>query len=63
MHGGEEELNDSFFDGFWFNFIDFTILAFFSGAMSGLTVGYLSKDILILEIKIQSGTGKEKIYS
>ena len=60
---GEEELSDSFFDGFWFNFIGFTILACFAGAMSGLTVGYLSIDMLILEIKMQSATEQEKIYA
>ena len=63
FHGGEEELSDSFFDGFWFNFIGFTILACFAGAMSGLTVGYLSIDMLILEIKMESGTEQEKIYA
>ena len=58
-----EEKGDSFFDGFWFNFIGFTILACFAGAMSGLTVGYLSIDMLILEIKLLSGTQQEKIYA
>ncbi len=57
----EEET--SFFDSFWFNFIGFTILACFAGAMSGLTVGYLSIDMLILEIKLDSGTEQEKIYA
>ena len=64
FHGGEdEEKSDSFFDGFWFNFIGFSILACFAGAMSGLTVGYLSIDMLILEIKLKSGTEQEKIYA
>ena len=58
-----EEKSDSFFDGFWFNFIGFSILACFAGAMSGLTVGYLSIDMLILEIKLCSGTEQEKIYA
>ena len=31
--------------------------------MSGLTVGYLSIDMLILEIKLESGTQQEKIYA
>jgi metal transporter CNNM len=31
--------------------------------MSGLTVGYLSIDMLILEIKLDSGTEQEKIYA
>jgi len=59
----EEEKSDSFFDGFWFNFVGFSILACFAGAMSGLTVGYLSIDMLILEIKLISGTEKEKQYA
>ena len=59
----EEEKSDSFFDGFWFNFVGFSILACFAGAMSGLTVGYLSIDMLILEIKLISGTEQEKIYA
>ena len=64
FHGEEEEVKgDSFFDGFWFNFIGFTLLSCFAGAMSGLTVGYLSIDMLILEIKLDSGTEKEKIYA
>ena len=28
----EEEKSDSFFDGFWFNFVGFSILACFAGA-------------------------------
>ena len=59
----EEKKSDSFFDGFWFNFIGFSVLAVFAGAMSGLTVGYLSIDMLILEIKLISGTEEEKIYA
>ena len=62
FHSGEKN-SDSFFDGFWFNFIGFSILAVFAGAMSGLTVGYLSIDMLILEIKLISGTEQEKIYA
>jgi metal transporter CNNM len=59
----EEPLTDSFFDGFWFNFIGFTLLSGFAGVMSGLTIGYLSIDMLILEIKINSGTEQEKKYA
>ena len=59
----EKEKSDSFFDGFWFNFIGFSLLACFAGAMSGLTVGYLSIDMLILEIKLCSGTEQEKKYA
>jgi CBS domain containing-hemolysin-like protein len=43
--------------------VGFSILACFAGAMSGLTVGYLSIDMLILEIKLISGTEKEKQYA
>ena len=63
FNGNSEEKGNSFFEGFWFNFIGFTILACFAGAMSGLTVGYLSIDMLILEIKLESGTQQEKIYA
>ena len=58
-----EEKSNSFFDGFWFNFIGFSLLSCFAGCMSGLTVGYLSIDMLILEIKLNSGTKQEKIYA
>ena len=61
--GQEKEKSKSFFDSFWFNFIGFTVLAIFAGAMSGLTVGYLSIDMLILEIKLNNGTEQEKIYA
>ena len=58
-----EEKSDSFLDSFWFNFVGFSVLACFAGAMSGLTVGYLSIDMLILEIKLKSGTEQEKKYA
>jgi hypothetical protein len=45
---------------FWFNLIGFIVLACFAGTMSGLTVGYLSIDSLILEIKMSNGTESEK---
>jgi CBS domain containing-hemolysin-like protein len=48
---------------FWFNLIGFIILACFAGTMSGLTVGYLSIDSLILEIKMSNGTESEKSYA
>ena len=38
-------------------------LTLFAGAMSGLTVGYLSIDDLVLELKSNTGTEIEKIYS
>ena len=63
MYENKLFFSDSFIDGFWFNFIGFSILACFAGAMSGLTVGYLSIDMLILEIKLNSGTEQEKKYA
>ena len=48
---------------FWFNLILFTALACFAGAVSGLTVGYLSIDPLILELKMSNGTEREKYYA
>lgn len=32
----------------------------FAGLMSGLTVGYLSIDTLVLELKLKNGTESEK---
>ena len=61
--GQEKEKSKSIFDNFWFNFTGFVVLAIFAGAMSGLTVGYLSIDMLILEIKLNNGTEQEKIYA
>lgn len=48
---------------FWFNLIVFVSLACFAGTMSGLTVGYLSIDSLVLEIKMSNGTETEKYYA
>ena len=48
---------------FWFNLIIFIILACFAGMVSGLTVGYLSIDTLILEIKMNNGDENEKYYA
>ena len=48
---------------FWFNLIIFIVLACFAGTMSGLTVGYLSIDSLVLEIKMTNGTENEKYYA
>ena len=48
---------------FWFNLIVFCLLACFAGTMSGLTVGYLSIDSLVLEIKMGNGTESEKYYA
>lgn len=35
-------------------------LTLFAGLMSGLTVGYLSIDELVMELKMQTGTAQEK---
>ncbi len=48
---------------FWFYLIVAIALVCFAGAMSGLTVGYLSIDTLILELKISNGTEIEKYYA
>ena len=52
-----------FSGAFWFNLIAFVTLACFAGTMSGLTVGYLSIDSLILEIKMGNGTESERYYA
>jgi metal transporter CNNM len=36
------------------------VLTLFAGLMSGLTVGYLSIDDLVLELKTSTGSGEEK---
>ena len=48
---------------FCFNLFMAIFLTCFAGAMSGLTVGYLSIDSLILELKISNGTDDEKFYA
>ena len=48
---------------FWFYLFVAVALVCFAGAMSGLTVGYLSIDTLILELKISNGTESEKYYA
>ena len=48
---------------FWFYLFVAIALVCFAGAMSGLTVGYLSIDTLILELKISNGTENEKYYA
>ena len=60
----QEEGRAILFSGaFWFNLIVFITLACFAGTMSGLTVGYLSIDSLVLEIKMGNGTENEKYYA
>ena len=47
--------------GEWWSYIGLALFCtFFAGAMSGLTVGLLSIDMLELEIKEQIGTEEEK---
>ena len=48
---------------FWFNLIVFLLLACFTGTVSGLTLGYLSIDSLILEIKMKNGDENERNYA
>jgi hypothetical protein len=48
---------------FWFCLIVAVLLTLGAGAMSGLTVGYLSIDQLELEMKLQNGTEEEKKYA
>ena len=48
---------------FWFNLILFILLACLTGTVSGLALGYLSIDKLILEIKIKKGDQDEKKYA
>ena len=45
------------------NFLLTLFLLFSAGAMSGLTVGFMSIDTLILELKLNNGTEEEKYYS
>lgn len=45
---------------FWFCVGFAGFLTLFAGMMSGLTVGYLSIDELVLELKSQNGTEEEK---
>ena len=45
---------------FWLDLLIVIFLTLFAGAMSGLTVGYLSIDDLVLELKLSTGTEEEK---
>ena len=65
MPAEEEDIHrvPVFSGSFWFNLIGFIVLACFAGTMSGLTVGYLSIDSLVLEIKMNNGTESEKYYA
>lgn len=57
-HGGVRAQFGTF--EFWLYFGISLFLILFAGLMSGLTVGYLSIDELVLELKLKNGTGKEK---
>ncbi len=59
----EDNRSIPFSGAFWFNLVVFVTLACFAGTMSGLTVGYLSIDSLVLEIKMTNGTEAEKNYA
>lgn len=48
---------------FWLNLVVFLLLACFTGTVSGLTIGYLSIDSLILEIKMKNGDENERYYA
>jgi metal transporter CNNM len=48
---------------FWVNISLITFFTLFAGAMSGLTVGYLSIDDLVLELKSKTGTDIEQKYA
>lgn len=48
---------------FWINISLIAFFTLFAGAMSGLTVGYLSIDDLVLELKSKTGTDIEQKYS
>ena len=57
----EEEKREEFGSfAFWMYAIIGAVLASIAGLMSGLTVGYLSIDELVLELKIKNGTEEEK---
>ncbi len=51
------------FEEYTFNIIMIVFLTLFAGAMSGLTVGYLSIDDLVLELKSKTGTEVEKEHA
>jgi metal transporter CNNM len=56
-------IEDQDFHELIFNIIIIVSLTLFGGVMSGLTVGYLSIDDLILELKANTGSDKEKGYA
>ena len=47
---------------FYLNIIAVIILTIFAGLMSGLTVGFMGLDPIILEIQEKNGTQKQKKY-
>ena len=61
MAGGTSEANAQMgVAAFWFNVLMVIALTLFAGIMSGLTVGYLSIDDLVMELKLSTGTDEEK---
>ena len=52
-----------FINFFWAFLIIILVLVCGSGLFSGLTVGYLSIDDLILELRSKNGTDEEKEYA
>jgi len=56
----QEERPDPSSPEFWIIAMTALLLTLFGGLMSGLTVGYLSIDSLVLELKLKNGTETEK---
>ena len=56
----EEPITDS---ELWINIAIITGLSLFSGLMAGLTVGFMSIDDLVMELKAANGTDEEKGYA
>ena len=64
MVGGTTEENAQMgMATFWFNVLMVIALTLFAGIMSGLTVGYLSIDDLVMELKLSTGTDEEKQFA
>ena len=64
MVGGTTEENAQIgMATFWFNVLMVIALTLFAGIMSGLTVGYLSIDDLVMELKLSTGTDEEKQFA
>ena len=61
-HEGHDQIPFGTSEFYFYAFLSLFIVCF-AGAMSGLTVGYLSIDKKFLEIKSRNGTKLEKEYS